>query len=219
MVSTASRRSRPRSARFMVSHASRGSKSWSALTSSMMALMAVLKWKSLSMSSVTRSIVSWIDAPERRGPRRTGCPACRPARLRRHLAQLGEVPLDEPPDAVEEARRPFHAVVVPVEVLLGRRREEREEPRGVGPEAPDEVVGVHHVALRLRHLGAVLDDHPLREQGRERLVDLDEAEVAQHLGVEAGVEQVEDGVLDARRCTDPPASSTSAAAGSNIPPS
>src|SRR3546814_15802233 len=69
--------------------------------------------------------------------------------------------------------------LVPVEVLLGRRGEEREQTRGVGAKRPDEVVGIDHVALRLGHLGAVLDDHALREQRLEGLVDLHEAQVAQ----------------------------------------
>src|SRR5206468_3457117 len=85
----------------------------------------------------------------------------------------------------------------PVEVLLGRRLEEAEEARRVGSVAFDQVVGVDHVALRLAHLGAVLDDHTLREEVAERLVEPDEAQVAQHLGEEARVEEVEHGVLDA----------------------
>ena len=57
--------------------------------------------------------------------------------------------------------------------------------------------GLDDVALGLRHLGAVLDDHPLGEEVLERLVELEVAQVAQDLRVEAGVEEVEDGVLDA----------------------
>jgi hypothetical protein len=43
----------------------------------------------------------------------------------------------------------------------------------------------------------VVEHHALREQPRERLVDLHEAQVAHHLGPEARVQQVQDGVLDA----------------------
>ncbi len=116
---------------------------------------------------------------------------------RRCRSQLVVMSLDKSPHPIQKPARAFDAVVVPVEVLLRRRREQREEPGGVGAEGPDEVVGIHDVALGLRHLGPVLDDHPLAQQGPERLVDLGEAEVAEHLGVEARVEQVQDGVLDA----------------------
>ena len=105
--------------------------------------------------------------------------------------------MDKTPDAVQEARGALDAAVVPVEVLLRRGREEREEARGVGPVATDEVVGVHHVALGLRHLGPVLDDHALREEGEKGLVHLQHPEIAQRLGVEARVEEVEHRVLDA----------------------
>ena len=88
-------------------------------------------------------------------------------------------------------------MVVPVEVLLGRRGEEREQARGVGAERADQLVGVHDVALGLGHLRAILDDHPLGEERRERLVHPHEPEVAEHLRVEARVEQVQDRVLDA----------------------
>src|SRR5215510_2828089 len=67
----------------------------------------------------------------------------------------------EPPDAVQEPRAAFHAVIVPVEVLFGRRGKQREEAGGVGAEGPDEIVRIHDVALRLRHLRAILDDHAL----------------------------------------------------------
>src|SRR3990167_7226320 len=148
----------------------------------MTALIAVLKWKSCSRSSVTRRIVSWIVRRKARagsvvwagtvvalagwGGAGGGAPPPPP-----DLIQVSE---DEAPDAVQEAARALDAVLVPVEILLGRRREEREEARGVGAERPDQVVGIDHVALGLRHLGAVLDDHALREERGERLVHLHE---------------------------------------------
>ncbi len=56
MASTASRSSALRSCRAIPSSEAR-SKSWSAFTSSITALIAVLKWKSCSMSWVTLWIV------------------------------------------------------------------------------------------------------------------------------------------------------------------
>ena len=111
--------------------------------------------------------------------------------------QAGSDAVDEPPDAAEEAAHPLDPLIAPVEVALGRRREQAEEARRVGAVAPDEVVGVDHVPLRLAHLRAVLDHHPLGEQPAERLVEREEPQVAQHLGEEARVEQVEHGMLDA----------------------
>src|SRR2546426_11578433 len=62
VVSTASRRSAARSetAAALVPSPEAAAKAWSALTSSMIAAIAVLKWNSRSMSSVTRRMVSWM---------------------------------------------------------------------------------------------------------------------------------------------------------------
>ena len=64
-------------------------------------------------------------------------------------ADLLAMRVDEAPEAVEEARGAFHPALRPLEVPLGRSGEEREESRRVGPEAPDHVVGIDHVALGL----------------------------------------------------------------------
>ena len=163
-----------------------------ALTSSWSALMAVLKWNS-SMSVVTRWMVSWIV-------RRKARPGAERSDGRAEASrERGPMRLEEAPHAVQEAEGALHPLVAPLEVLLGRGHEELEHPTGVGAVGDDEVVGAHDVALGLRHLGAVLHDHALGEQVLERLVELEVAEVAQDLRVEAGVEEVQDGVLDAAR--------------------
>jgi hypothetical protein len=46
----------------------------------------------------------------------------------------------------EEAVGPLHPAVVPLQLLLGRRGEEDEEPRRVGPVLLDDGVGVDGVA-------------------------------------------------------------------------
>ncbi len=99
------------------------------------------------------------------------------------------------PDAAEEAIGALDALVAPLEVAVDRRREEDEEARGVGAVLRDDLLRRDDVALRLRHLRAVLEDHALREQVRERLVEIDEPRVVQHLREEARVEEVQDGVL------------------------
>ena len=78
-----------------------------------------------------------------------------------------------------------------------RRGEEAEEARRVRSVALDQRIGIDDVALRLAHLGAVLDDHALGQQAAERLAEAEEAEIAEHLGEEPRVQQVEHGVLDA----------------------
>ena len=76
--------------------------------------------------------------------------------------------------------------------------EHQEQPDGVGAVAGDQVVGVDGVAARLRHALAVeAEDLALVEQPLERLVLLDQADVAHHLRPLAGVQQVHDGVLGA----------------------
>ena len=117
--------------------------------------------------SVTRAIVWCVSA----GAARASTRGSRRRRRRPARARRGAHAVHEPPDAVQEAAHPLDALVAPVEIALGRRREEREEPRRVGAVALDEVVGVDDVALRLAHLGAVLDDHPLGQQAAERLVE------------------------------------------------
>ena len=118
----------------------------------------------------------------------------RPARL--HTLDPGQAGLDEPPDPSEEAMLALHLLVGPVHVLLRRRGEEDEQLRRVGAELLDDLPGRDYVALALRHLLAVapLDD-PLGDELLRRLVDPDQAELLQHLGPEAQVEQVQHGVL------------------------
>ncbi len=137
--------------------------------------------------------------------------------------------------------RAFDAGVVPLQRLLGRRREHHEQSGGVGAVAVDQRLRVDAVALGLRHrrhlvldraavllqlvalsdalvvehgldvllpevvLAGVgrllevraLEHHALRQQVLERLAELDQLQVAHHLGPEARVQQVQDRVLDA----------------------
>ena len=103
----------------------------------------------------------------------------------------------EAPEPVEKAGGALDAALRPFEITLRGSGEQGEEPGGVRSEAADHVVRIHDIPLGLGHLGPVLDHHALREEGRERLVERDHAHVAQHLRVEARVEEVEHRVLDA----------------------
>ena len=110
--------------------------------------------------------------------------------------------LGEPPQPVEEAAAALDDLVGllrPVEVVGRRPDEEVEQPQAVGADGLVVPLGRDEVALRLRHLRPVHPDHALGEQPVERLARHagGEPDVDEGPGVEAGVEQVEDGVLDA----------------------
>ena len=106
------------------------------------------------------------------------------------------VPVHQAPHPVQEPVRPLDAVSLHSIDCSGRRREEDVEPQRVRAVLPDDVVGGDRVALRLGHDLAVLVDHALREEARDRLVERDEAEVAHDLRPEARVHEVQDRVLD-----------------------
>ena len=116
------------------------------------------------------------------------------------LSPLGAV-REQPhhtPGALDEAVGARDGLGVPVEVLLGRSHEENGQTHGVRTVGVDHTGGRNDVALRLGHGVAMLVlDHALAEQVGEGLVLVDHAHVAQDLGPEARVEQVENCVLDA----------------------
>ena len=94
-------------------------------------------------------------------------------------------------DAADPGRAPRAA-------LVPRAHEHQEQADRVGAVALHELVGVLDVAAALGHPLAVgAQDLALVEQLLERLVLLDQADVAHRLREEAGVEQVHHGVLGA----------------------
>ncbi len=104
------------------------------------------------------------------------------------------------PQAIHPAQKAAdagHSIFLPVEIAIGRRGKERIDAGSVGAIAGDHVVGRNHVALGLGHLRAVLDHHSLGKEPLRRLVVLDKPQIAHHLGPEARVDQVQDGVLHA----------------------
>ena len=143
---------------------------------------------------MTRRIVSCVF----RRSARSASFRSRSAGLRDAFAadRVGDL-IDEPPDARQEAEASLEAGVGPLDLLLGRRHEHHVEPQRVGAVLLDHVVGIDHVPLRLRHDLPVLEHHALRQQARERLVEVRQADVAEHPAEEARVDQVQDGVLDA----------------------
>ena len=102
------------------------------------------------------------------------------------------------PQTVQELVHARQAVLVPQLLLLGRPQEQDVGAHGVGAVFGDHLLRRDHVALRLAHHIAVgVEHHALAQQVREGLVEVEQAAVAQHLGKEAAVEQVQDGVLNA----------------------
>ena len=135
------------------------------------------------MSSETRSIVLWAA--------RTSSPSAGGSAGPRAATSSASAP-----DPVEEPRSPLDARVAPLLVLLGGPHVEDVESQRVGAVARDRLVGRDDVPLRLRHLGAVAVDHPLREEPRERLAEAEEIHVVERLCEEPRVHQVQHRVLD-----------------------
>ena len=105
--------------------------------------------------------------------------------------------IDDAPNAEEKTEAALEPGVGPLDFLLRRRDEHHVQTQRVGAVLLHHVVGIDDVALRLRHDVAVLHQHALREQALERLVEVDQAHVAQHAREEARVQQVQNRVLDA----------------------
>src|SRR5215210_2571 len=124
----------------------------------------------------------------------------RPARQLRRvgLAARGVAPCYEGEGAPEPARDALYALAVPGTPLVPRAYKHQEAPERVGAEAVYILLGVDHVAAALAHLLPVRTEYgSLVAQAGHRLVEVDEPEVPHALGEEAGVEQVQYGVLDA----------------------
>ncbi len=93
--------------------------------------------------------------------------------------------IDDAPHAEEEAEAALESGVAPLDFLFGRCDEHHVQSQRVGAVLLQHVVGIDDVALRLRHDGAVLQHHPLRQQALERLVEVHQTDVAQEAGEEA----------------------------------
>ena len=124
-------------------------------------------------------------------------PVGRVARCRAAFDSLRGVAVDKPVHAREKTPHALDALVLPVEIPVGRRRKQREHAGGVRAVGLDEVLRTHHVAEVLGHLVAVADDHALREKPADRLVPVDQPEVPHHHREEAAVDQVQHRVLHA----------------------
>src|SRR5215207_372170 len=126
--------------------------------------------------------------------------AVRPAlQLRRVCLAAGGIPSGhEREGAPEPARDTLYALAVPGTAFVPRTDEHQEAPERVGAEAVHVLLGIDHVAPALAHLLPVGSEYvPLVAQAGHRLVEVDQPKIPHNLGEEAGVEQVQNGVLDA----------------------
>src|SRR6185295_12462004 len=100
------------------------------------------------------------------------------------------------PDTSEETVDAFHSRHGPWLGLLERAHEHLITAEAIRTVGGDDEVGIHHVAARLRHLLAVLaENEALIYQPLKRLGRGDMTKVEQDLMPNAGVEQVQHGVL------------------------
>ena len=164
---------------------------WTVLSSSMTDAMAVLKWKRSSISSVTFLMV--LCTARRRV--RSSAVSVAKSGAAAVLHQVEPV-MDQFPYAVEKTERAVNPLVAPVQILFRRRRKQGKEAGRIGAVTLDEGIGIDHVTLGLAHLGAILDDHALGQQVGEGLVAGYVSQVAQYLGKEAGIQKMQDGMLD-----------------------
>ena len=142
---------------------------YSSFTSSIIADTAVFRWTRGSRSP-RHALDRFVRLPPERAlgliqldvRRRSGSPRRRSCRRA----------IDQTPDAREEPEAALEPCVRPLDLFLRRRHEHHVEPQRVGAELLDHVVGIDDVALRLRHDLAGLEDHALRQQPGEGLVEM-----------------------------------------------
>ena len=87
------------------------------------------------------------------------------------------------------------ALVAIVTALFERAEEHQVHPHGIGAVLLDQRIRHDDVAAALRHLRAFIDDQTVRAELRERLFEVDEAEILQRHRDEARIHQVQHGVL------------------------
>ena len=75
--------------------------------------------------------------PFERGPKRQGL----------HITEARLLFVKEPPDPIEEAGRPLHALVIPIEISLRWRGKEAEHPRRISTVLIDQVLGIDDILL------------------------------------------------------------------------
>src|SRR5258705_5049902 len=93
--------------------------------------------------------------------------------VRRHALDGSEEP-------VQKTTRARDAAVPEIAALLVRTKEHQVGAKRVGTPLLDVRVGVHNVALRLRHLRAFADDVTVRPELYERLLEVEDLRIVEN---------------------------------------
>src|ERR1041385_3246279 len=96
-------------------------------------------------------------------------------------------------NTIQKAPGSVDAFFAPFEIFFWRSSKERIEAPGVRAIVVGHFVSANHVAFGLGHSGAALKHHTLRKKPGDRLVMIDQAEVAHHFAPETRIQQVQDG--------------------------
>ena len=112
-------------------------------------------------------------------------------------AQKRRPMVHETPHAHQEPEASLDPRVAPLDFLFRRRDKHHVQPQRIRAVLLHHRVRIDDVALRLGHDVDVLEHHALREEACKRLVERNEADVAEHAREEPRIQQVQNRVLDA----------------------
>ena len=82
------------------------------------------------------------------------------------------------PQPLQEAVTTLNAIIRPLQRLFRWSGEHHEEAHGIGAVFLEQCLGVDSIALGLRHFGAVLVHHALRQQVGEWLIRAGQPDIA-----------------------------------------
>ena len=97
--------------------------------------------------------------------------------------------------AMQESMGPLDALVLIIAALFVRTQKHEVRADGVGAILFDELVRDDRVALALGHFGALPDDCAMGTEAAEWLIEVEVAQIMEGHRDEAGVKEMQDGVL------------------------
>ena len=102
------------------------------------------------------------------------------------------------PETLQETGNAVDAPVVPLCVQFRRTNEKFVHSQGIAAVVTHKIVRRYHISLGFTHLDTVLSgDHTLIEQLDKGLVKIDDADIAEELGVESGIQKMKHRMLHA----------------------
>ena len=100
------------------------------------------------------------------------------------------------PETVQETVHAVDSSVIPLRIQFRRTYEQLVEAQGITAVVSYQVVRGNHIAFGFTHLNAVLTrNHSLIEQFLERFVKVNGSDIIQELGIETGIQKVENRML------------------------